>query len=101
MILTANGCVRSAQEDAELRERLGPGCYKVLTEDMPKFVAWLNEPHPELERQYREGLLGKYVGFSFFMDERSPEDGKIIKRETRLSSEVELRATGRAEIPDA
>jgi hypothetical protein len=68
VIITPNGVVRSAAEDKSL-EALSPECKRILTEEIPKFVAWLNEPHPEIERGYREGKLGRFVNFDFFKDE--------------------------------
>lgn len=68
MILTPNGLVRSAEEDREL-DNLPPGIKRILTEEMPKFLAWLNQPHPKIEKAYREGNMGKYKDFDFFKDQ--------------------------------
>ncbi len=68
MIVTANGCVRSAEEDADILSHCGPAVHHVLTEEMPKFMAWLQLPHPEIDKAYRESVMSPYTGFNFFME---------------------------------
>lgn len=67
MVLTANGLVRSAEEDGFLNE-LPPHVKNILVDEMPKLMAWLNQPHPEIFLQWEDGINSKYANHDFLID---------------------------------